>query len=232
MRRIGDLPQRIQSLECSSDGAKLLIAGGTPGEYGEADIVDLKPGTKPRTLGTYSDVALTAVYDKSCARVAIGGADGAVSMYDAKTFHRLWTSTIHSDWVTSVSFSADGKYIASAGKDMTVKIHNAQDGSLYTTYMGHCRQLGQHKTQDPVYSVRFLPESQLAVSAGGGEWIQMWDPVKKTEEAGSAADMEERFAKRATQSTSSMAFHRLSWRWPSATERFSPVPLRWCGQAV
>jgi hypothetical protein len=195
VRRIGDLPQRIQSLQCSSDGASLLVAGGTPGEYGEVDIVNLKSAGKPELLGTYSDISLAAVYDKSGGKIAVGGADGAVSEYDAASGRRLWTSAIHSDWVTSVSFSSDGKFVASAGKDMTVKIHNAQDGSLYTTYTGHCRQLGQYKTQDPVYAVRFLPNSSLAVSAGGGKWIQMWDPVKAKEEAGSAADMEERFAK-------------------------------------
>jgi len=195
IRRIGDLPQRIQSLQISLDGTKLLVAGGTPGEYGEADIVDLKSAAKPELLGTYSDIALSAVYDKSGDRIAVGGADGAVSEYDAATHRRLWTSAIHSDWVTSVSFSADGKFVASASKDMTVKVHNAQDGSLYTTYMGHCRQLGDYKGQDPVYSVRFLPELPTAVSAGGGKWIQMWDPVKTKDEAGSAADMEERFAK-------------------------------------
>ena len=195
LRRIGDLPQRIQSLQCSSDGASLLVAGGTPGEYGEADIVDLKSDAKPQLLGTYSDVALTAAYDKSGERIAVGGADGAVSVYDSSTRRRLWTSSVHADWVTSVSFSSDGKFVASAGKDMTVKIHNALDGSLYTTYTGHCRQLGQFKTQDPVYAVRFIPDSSLALSAGGGKWIQLWDPVKTKEEAGSAADMEERFAK-------------------------------------
>ena len=197
MRRIGGLPQRIQSLVCSVDGKRLLVAGGTPGEYGEADIIDISSENhgKPVVLATFSDVALSAVYNADGSRIAVGCADGSVSDYDAKTLKRLWTSSIHSDWVTSVSFSADGKFVASASKDMTVKLHNAQDGTLYTTYTGHCRQLGKYKGQDPVYSVRFTADTPMAVSAGGGKWLQVWDPVKTKEEAGSAADMEERFAK-------------------------------------
>lgn len=195
VRRIGHLPQRIQSLACSRDGRRLLVAGGTPGEYGEASLVDIAGASKPQVLGNYSDIALTAVFSPEGARIAVGGADGSVSVYDASSGHRIWISSLHSDWVTSISFSQDGKFVASASRDMTVKLHNASDGSLYTTYSGHCRQLGQYKGQDPVYSVHFIGAADDAISAGGGKWIQLWNAEKAKEEAGSAADMEERFAK-------------------------------------
>ena len=69
--------------------------------------------------------------------------------------------------------------------------------SLFTTYTGHCRQLGQYKTQDPglrsTFSARFRISPSAPEAEGGYE---IWDPVKAKEEAGSAADMEERFAKR------------------------------------
>ena len=194
-RRIGGLPQRIQSIQFSADGNNLLIAGGTPGEYGEADIVSLVGSTPPRPLGTYLDTAMTAVYNRSQDKIAVGAADGSVSLYSASDLKRIWVSSLHSDWVTSVSFSTDGRFIASASKDMTIKLHNAVDGSLFTTYAGHNRQLGQYRGQDPVYTVHFMPGSDTAASAGGGKWIQFWDPDKTKEESGSAADMEDRFAK-------------------------------------
>ncbi|MBC8290633.1 MAG: hypothetical protein H8E37_09990 [Planctomycetes bacterium] len=37
--RIGKLPQRQQALSFSRDGSKLLIGGGTPGDYGEGSLV-------------------------------------------------------------------------------------------------------------------------------------------------------------------------------------------------
>ncbi len=195
LRRIGGLPQRIQSLSFSADGATLLTAGGSPGEYGEADVIHLSGAAKPEPLGTYLDVALTAVYDKTEQKIAVGSADGGVSVYSAASLKRQWVSNLHSDWVTAVSFSQDGRFVASASKDMTVKLHNAQDGTLYTTYTGHNKQLGQYRGQDPVYSVRFSSATDTAASAGGGKWIQLWNPEKTKEEAGSAADMEERFMK-------------------------------------
>lgn len=195
VRRIGHLPQRIQSLAFNSAGTLLLVAGGTPGEYGEASLLDLRYTSKPYVLGTFADIALCAVFNSDGTEVAVGGADGNVSTYDVSTRSRKWVSSLHSDWVTSVSFSTSGKYVASASKDMTVKLHNVSDGTLYTTYAGHNRQIGTYKGQDPVYSVQFENDSDTAVSAGGGKWVQLWNPEKTKEEAGSAADMEERFAK-------------------------------------
>lgn len=194
-RRIGRLPQRIQALEFGKDGRTLLVGGGTPGEYGEVTLVDTRNGERIRVLDTFADIVLTAVFSPDGKRVAAGGADMSVRVYDLDSGKRAWISNVHSDWVTSVSFSFDGRFVASASRDMTVKIHDGQDGGLFTTYNGHNRQIGRYKGQGPVYAVRFTQDSLLAVSAGSGRWLQLWDPIKAKEEAGSASDMEERFAK-------------------------------------
>ena len=46
VRRIGGLPQRIQSLQVSKDGKTLLVGGGIPGEYGEVALVELATGKR------------------------------------------------------------------------------------------------------------------------------------------------------------------------------------------
>jgi WD40 repeat protein len=194
VRRIPHLPQRIQALTFSKDGAKILIGGGTPGEYGEVALVEFTTG-KRQVLDTFNDIVLTAAFSADGERIAAGGSDASVRVFDSKTGQRLWTSNVHSDWVTSVSFSADQRFVASASKDMTVKVYDTKDGALFTTYSGHNRQIGKYKGQAPVYSVQFGPEAGTAISAGGGNWIQVWDPVKAKDEAGDAGDMEERFAK-------------------------------------
>ena len=173
----------------------MLVGGGTPGEYGEAALVDVATGERTKVLDIFGDIVLAAVFSQDGRRIAVGGADNGVRVYDSETGARLWTSNVHSDWVTALSFSSDGKYVASAGKDMTVKVNDAQTGELFTTYNGHNRQIGQYKGQAPVYSVQFAPDTPAAYSAGGGRWIQIWDPVKTKAEAGDAGDMEERFAR-------------------------------------
>ena len=194
LKRIGNQPQRIQALQFSNDGKKLLVAGGTPGEYGEVALVQPDTGTR-QVLDTFGDIALAAAFSPDGKQIIAGGADGGVRMYDAETGKRLWESRVHSDWVTGVSMSFDNRFVVSSSKDMTVKVYEAETGTLFTTYNGHNRQIGKYKGAAPVYAVQFAPQSERVYSAGGGKWAQIWNPIQAQAESGDAGDQEERFAK-------------------------------------
>jgi WD40 repeat protein len=194
-RRLDHLPQKIQTLSYNQDGSQLLVGGGTPGDYGELALVDPATGRRLRVLDTFGDVVLSACFRADGRRIAAGSADQSVRVYDPADGHRLWNLKLHSDWVTGVSFSADQRYVASSSKDKTVKIYVAETGELFTTYNGHNQILGQYAGQNPVYAVKFTADSPVAVSAGGGAWLQLWEPDKARDENGTAADMESRFRK-------------------------------------
>lgn len=194
LRRIGGLPQRLQALTFSPDGRTLAVAGGTPGEYGEVALLTIAGGAR-RVLDPLTDVVLAVAFSADGSLLATGAADGGVRVYDTGSGRLRWAARVHSDWATSVSFSADGRFLASAGKDMTVKLYEVKDGSLFTTYGGHNRQIGRYRGQHPVWAVRFAPQGPLGYSAGGGAWVQEWDPVKVRAEDGDAGDMEDRFAR-------------------------------------
>ncbi|MEP6756685.1 MAG: c-type cytochrome domain-containing protein [Chthonomonadales bacterium] len=194
-RRIDHLPQRIQALTFTRDGKSLLVTGGVPGEYGETSLVNMQSGERSVISDALPDIALAAAFSPDEKTVAVGGADASVTLYEVATHKRIWSNKVHSDWVTSLSFSPDGHFLASASKDMTIKIYEVANGSLFTTYSGHNRQIGKYRGAAPVWAVRFAPDEQIAYSAGGGKWIQVWDPVKARDETGDAGDMEERFAK-------------------------------------
>lgn len=195
IRRLKGLPQRIQSLAFQPDGKALLVAGGVPGEYGEAALADATSGKRLRVYDVFPDIALSAAMSADGTKVAVGGADASVRLYERDSGKRLWTSAVHSGWATSVSFSGDNRFVLSASKDMTVKVHDLATGALFTTYQGHNRQIGAYSGQHSVNAVRSLGDSPDACSAGGGKWIQIWNPVKTQAESGDAGDMEERFAK-------------------------------------
>lgn len=194
VRRIGHLPQRIQAIAFHPDGKRMLVAGGTPGEYGEVSLVELTSGRRT-VLDTFTDIVLCAAFSADGSRVAAGCSDASVRTYDLAANKPTWSARVHSDWVTSIGFSADGRFVASGSKDLTVKVYDAATGVLFTTYNGHNKQYGKYKGQFPVFAVRFEPDAPLAISAGAGPTIQIWDPVKAAQENGTAADMEERFAK-------------------------------------
>ena len=77
----------------------------------------------------------------------------------------------HDDLVNSVTYSPDGKYLASASSDMTIKIWNVKTGRVSRTL----------KVQDAVLSVAYSFDGKYLASANGYDGIKIWD-VKTGEE--------------------------------------------------
>ena len=194
LRRIPGLPSRIQAIAYSPDGARLLVGGGTPGEYGEVTIVDAAAPGRRLVLGVFEDLVLAAAFAPDGKVVLAGGADRTARAFSAIDGRELWRAALHADWVTAAAVSPDGRYAATAGKDKTVKVMDAATGRLFTTYNGHRRQYGPHTGQFEVYALAFGADG-TAFSAGAGAAVRAWEPAKAQEENGSANDMEARFAK-------------------------------------
>ncbi|KAJ5501965.1 hypothetical protein N7463_004839 [Penicillium fimorum] len=74
----------------------------------------------------------------------------------------------HSDWVQSVSFSPDGRLLASGSDDRTMRLWDPVTGDLQQTLEGH---LGW------VRSVAFSPDGRLLASGSDDNTVRLWDPV-------------------------------------------------------
>jgi DNA-binding beta-propeller fold protein YncE len=72
----------------------------------------------------------------------------------------------HMGPVASVAFSPDGKRVASASLDLTVKIWDAASGKEICTLTGHT---------DKVNCVAFNPDGKYLASASGDRTLKIWD---------------------------------------------------------
>jgi len=72
----------------------------------------------------------------------------------------------HTSAVNSVAFSPDGKTLASASWDNTIKLWNISTGKLISTFIGHT---------DAVSSVAFSPDGKTLASASLDKTIILWN---------------------------------------------------------
>ncbi len=84
----------------------------------------------------------------------------------------LLTLKGHSQPVTSVAFSSDGKRLASASFDNTVKVWDATNGQETLTLNGHTQM---------VFSVAFGPDGKRLASASFDQTVKLWDATSGQE---------------------------------------------------
>jgi WD40 repeat protein/predicted Ser/Thr protein kinase len=72
----------------------------------------------------------------------------------------------HQGWVSSVSFSPDGKFLASGSEDATVKVWDVGSWREVATLRGH---------QGWVFSVSFSPDGKFLASGDLDNTVKVWD---------------------------------------------------------
>ena len=78
----------------------------------------------------------------------------------------------HTERVTSVAFSPDGKRIVSGSGDQTLKVWDAASGQETLTLAGHTER---------VTSVAFSPDGERIVSGSGDNTLRLWDATSDQE---------------------------------------------------
>ena len=69
-------------------------------------------------------------------RLVLGDEGSTVRLWDAETGNLLKSLTEHTGAVLSVSFSLDGKMLASAGTDGSVRLWSTETGNLLKPFTG------------------------------------------------------------------------------------------------
>lgn len=157
LRRVKNLPQRIQALAWHPAGQWLAVGGGTPGQSGEITLVDATKGEVGKVLGRTIDTVMTLAFDAQGERLAAGGADNAIRVFSMPDGKELRLIQQHADWVLGLAFSPDGQHLASASRDRSARVFGLATGELEASYMGH---------EAPVSGVTFSRTANRSIPAG------------------------------------------------------------------
>ncbi len=81
----------------------------------------------------------------------------------------------HTEWVEGLAFSPDGRLLASAGADRSIRLWNVAERKEIRRFQGH---------QDEVSCVSFLPDGKTLVSGGKGGSVRLWSLTATTNNPG------------------------------------------------
>jgi WD40 repeat protein len=140
------------------------------------NIWDAETGPEALTLKAHARAVCSVAFSPDGRRLASASGvwdekqreftAGEVKVWTAETGKEQLTITGHTTVVCGVSFSPDGKQLASASADGTVKVWEAQTGKEVLTLKGH---------SGVVYSLAFSRDGRRLASVGGDQTVRVWD---------------------------------------------------------
>jgi WD40 repeat protein/tRNA A-37 threonylcarbamoyl transferase component Bud32 len=176
----------VWSVAFSPDGKRLASGSGHPvvaGKAGEVKVWDVSTSTEGRQAGgremlslqghtgTVHSVAFSPDGKRLASASAGGwrgnpGKPGELIVWDVQTGQAVFTLRGQGGWVFGLAYSPDGKRLAGASYDRTVKVWDAQTGRQLFS-------LGGHKGY--VACVAYSPDGKLLASGSWDQTVRVWD---------------------------------------------------------
>jgi len=152
-------------LKFSRSGTLLLAGGGTGGKLGVVAVYDVKSGERVTTVGEELDVVLAADINEDHTRIALGGPGRIVRIYstEGELLHEIRK---HTEWIYAVEFSPDGVLLATADRNGSLFVWEAETAREYQNLAGH---------KGGVTDVSWRPDSNVLASGSEDGTIKLWE---------------------------------------------------------
>lgn len=147
----------------------LFVAACIPAPVPSAITTASGPAQRTAIAGYHghTSTVFTVAWSPDGMRIASGGNDNTVQVWDAKSGQHLLTHPGHTAPVRGVAWSLDGTHIASASRDGTVQVWDAASGQAA-----------------PIWDVAWSPSGVCLASATGNtgeehprETVQVWNAM-------------------------------------------------------
>ena len=170
----------VRSVSYSPDG-KYIVSGGYDGtvriwDVSSVECVKTPEGQSNNTKSENSSSIGNSIATGSDDKTGDDGrtvsvdktrsVDKTTQIQDASSGERVKTLEGHTDYVLSVCYSPNGKYIASGGVDENIRIWDASSGECVKTFEGHT---------DRVLSVCYSPDGYYIASGSMDRTVRIWD---------------------------------------------------------
>jgi WD40 repeat protein/mono/diheme cytochrome c family protein len=120
--RLVGLSERVQSVAFSPDGTLLAVAAGCPCRFGEVQVWDVARKKLKLSVPITYDTVYGVSWSPDGSTIAFGCADNTVRAIDATTGKQVLQMGTHDDWVLDTTFSTDGQYLVSVGRDRSMRL--------------------------------------------------------------------------------------------------------------
>jgi hypothetical protein len=120
----------INHVELSPDGQRLAVAGGSPQQFGGINFYHAADGTRESARRVGNDTLFKGNFAPDSQTIAVGGPTGAVYLIPVDEKAPIKSIDLHSDWVTAVAYTSDGKELVTGSRDKTTKLSSVEGLNL------------------------------------------------------------------------------------------------------
>ncbi|MBI3412319.1 MAG: hypothetical protein HY040_28705 [Planctomycetes bacterium] len=191
-KRIFTRAERAYAMVFLPDGT-LAVAGGRPGQEGDVRVYNLHAGAAkdlggvPSVDGVHDkavlvkelletdDSVLALALSPDGKKLASGGCDRLVRVWDLPSAKLEQSIENHADWVFSVAFTPDGKHLVTGSRDKTAKIWDLTAKESVLTFPDH---------QNGVYAVGISSDAKTGFSAGEDNQVRQWQATDAAKQIG------------------------------------------------
>ncbi|MEU6775056.1 helix-turn-helix domain-containing protein [Streptomyces sp. NPDC046759] len=153
----------VNAVAYTPDGTTVVSASGD----GTTRLWDVRSGRLVTTLTGHTDYVMSVAVDATGTRLATGGFDQSVVLWDLRG--RTLAARPFTE-VSTVTYSPDGRLLATADADHTVRLWNPARRGAPASLTGH---------QESVTTVAFAPDGRTLASAGSDGTVVLWAVARR-----------------------------------------------------